>query len=170
MPAPVPISAFAPGRVNLIGEHTDYNCGLALPFAIRDGVTVRAWPQTGRRIRAYARDLDAHDEFELETAEPAGGWRAFVRGAAAELQRAGIALEGARLEISGTVPKGAGLSSSAALGVALTLALCAVSNAPAPPPLELARLCARVERDWVGHTPGCSTNWPACTDAKAAPC
>jgi galactokinase len=154
MRAQSPISAFAPGRVNLIGEHTDYNCGLALPFAIRDGVTVRASRQAGRRIRAFARDLDAHDEFELDAVQATEGWRAFVRGAAAELQRAGIELEGARLEITGTVPKGAGLSSSAALGVALMLALCAVSGVTAPPPLELARLCARVERGWIGAETG----------------
>ena len=87
-------AAFAPGRVNLIGEHTDYNLGLALPFAIAEGVVVRAQaaePDSpdARRIYAHARDLGESDEFELAEISPAEGWRAFVRGVAAELARAG---------------------------------------------------------------------------------
>ncbi len=74
--------AFAPGRANLIGEHTDYNQGLALPFAISEGVTVRARGRAERRIDADAIDLGERDSFELDRVEPADGWRAFVRGAA----------------------------------------------------------------------------------------
>jgi len=160
--------AFAPGRVNLIGEHTDYNGGLALPFAIADGVTVRAdaWPPgspgTGR-VEAHATDLGEHDEFRLAAPPRADGWRAFVRGIVAELGAAGCPLIGARLQISGTVPRGAGLSSSAALEVALCLALLGLAfDADAPAggqeaPIdrtEIARLCARVENDWVGAQTG----------------
>ena len=83
------VTAFGPGRVNLIGEHTDYNGGLALPFAIEQGVTVHATPCEPGRIEVEALDLDGHDSFELEQPEPAPGWRAFARGAAAELQAAG---------------------------------------------------------------------------------
>jgi galactokinase len=156
--------AFAPGRVNLIGEHTDYNQGLALPFAIAEGVTVLAEPsQRGtpeaERVFAYARDLSEHDEFALTAPEPAPGWRAFVRGAVAELARAGFPLAGARLQISGELPPGAGLSSSAALGVALCLALIDIGARahPAAAKLvertEIAQLCSRIENDWVGsHT------------------
>jgi galactokinase len=156
--------AFAPGRVNLIGEHTDYNNGLALPFAIAAGVTVSAEPASAgatsaARISACARDLDERDEFALAAPEPAHGWRAFVRGSVAELARAGFPLAGAQLEISGSLPPGAGLSSSAALEVALCLALVDVgaraqpSAAKAIQRTELVRLCARVENDWVGaHT------------------
>ncbi|HUZ27629.1 MAG TPA: galactokinase family protein, partial [Solirubrobacteraceae bacterium] len=108
---PHEVTAFAPGRVNLIGEHTDYNAGLALPFAIRQGVTVRALALPERRIEAWARDRDSRDGFGLDHVRRARGWRAFVRGAVAELQQAGIPVSGARLEISGTVPSGAGLSS-----------------------------------------------------------
>ena len=117
--------AFAPGRVNLIGEHTDYNQGLALPFAIAEGVTVRARGATGSaaRVRAGARELAERDEFALADPPPAAGWRAFVRGVVAELARAGYPLLGARLQIGGDLPPGAGLSSSAALEVALCLAL-----------------------------------------------
>jgi galactokinase len=158
--------AFAPGRVNLIGEHTDYNDGLALPFAIAEGVTVQAdraeaGDGAGARIEAYAQDLDEHDEFPLDAPRAAEGWRGFVRGAVAELADAGYPLRGARLQITGDVPRGAGLSSSAALEVALCLALTDVGNGADADVgadeeidrMELARVCARVENEWVGaHT------------------
>jgi galactokinase len=158
-------AAFAPGRVNLIGEHTDYNQGLALPFAIAEGVTVRAELQRGaslaaERVSAYARDLDEHDEFSLLAPARADGWRAFVRGSVAELADAGFPLVGARLQISGDLPPGAGLSSSAALEVALCLALTELGarNSPgACKPIdrtEIAQLCARVENEWVGAQTG----------------
>jgi galactokinase len=160
-------AAFAPGRVNLIGEHTDYNGGLALPFAIAQGVTVRARalaPQEPARIEAHALDLGERETFLLGEDSPASGWRAFVRGTVGELLRSGRPLAGAALEIRGEVPRGAGLSSSAALSVALCLAL--IELAATEPEseieraggskserLEIARLCSRVENDWVGaHT------------------
>lgn len=173
------VQAFAPGRVNLVGEHTDYNSGLCLPFAIHRGVTVAADPLPGGGIEAHALDLGERDRFELGGAmeapvvgsregdrsapgdEPppargAGppGWRAFVRGAVAELTRGGIELRPCRLEITGDVPRGAGLSSSAALSVSLCLALCAVAGAEPPGRIELARLCSRIERDWCGAETG----------------
>jgi galactokinase len=147
-------TAFAPGRVNLIGEHTDYNKGLALPFAIGEGVTVRATQTGDDRIHAIATDLNAHDTFTLGSVACVPGWRAFVRGAVGELTSAGIRLVGARLEISGSVPRGSGLSSSAALEVALCVALLAVSDAPVPARLELAQICSRIENEWVGARTG----------------
>ncbi|MBV8999748.1 MAG: galactokinase [Solirubrobacterales bacterium] len=147
-------TAFGPGRVNLIGEHTDYNAGLALPFAISEGVTVRAAANRGGRIEALAADLDERDSFDLAGVEASDGWRGFVRGAVGELQRAGIAVAGAELELSGTVPRGAGLSSSAALEVALVLALLSLSDVAEPDRLDLAKLCSRVENDWVGAQTG----------------
>jgi galactokinase len=147
--------AFAPGRVNLIGEHTDYNDGLALPFAIIEGVSVEARASDGTRIEAVASDLGEDDAFGIAAPAPApGGWRAFVRGTVAELAAAGLPLVGARLEISGDVPRGAGLSSSAALEVALCLALLALSGAEPPDRRELARICSRVENTWVGARTG----------------
>jgi galactokinase len=135
-PAPREARAFAPGRVNLIGEHTDYNGGLALPFAIAEGVTVHA-RATGRPGIDAGRDSGA---------EP------FVRGIATELQGAGVSLPDAELQIRGEVPQGAGLSSSAALAVALGLALLGLADTELDR-RELARLCSRVENEWVGaHT------------------
>jgi galactokinase len=147
-------TAFAPGRVNLIGEHTDYNDGLALPFAISDGVTVRAVRSDDDRFQVIASDLEAHDTFALDGVSPVAGWRSFARGAVGELSAAGYPLVGARLEISGSVPRGSGLSSSAALEVALCLALLAVADVDPPDRLDLARLCSRVENEWVGAQTG----------------
>ncbi len=154
MPAE-PIVAFAPGRVNLIGEHTDYNLGLALPFAIAQGVTVQAHVSGDDCIYAHALMFGEEDVFALAEPAPAQGWRAFVRGAVAELRLAGFPLVGARLEISGDLPAGSGLSSSAALEVALCLALLALTDTGAAiDRIALARLCARIENDWVGARTG----------------
>jgi galactokinase len=146
-------AAFAPGRVNLIGEHTDYNQGLALPFAIEEGVTVSAERTGAARVEVLAVDLRAQDSFPLDRPDRVQGWRAYVRGAVGELVRAGAPVPGARLEITGNVPRGAGLSSSAALEVAVTLALIELAGEPGPDRTELAKLCSRIENDWVGaHT------------------
>jgi galactokinase len=149
------VRARGPGRVNLIGEHTDYNAGLALPFAIARGVTVTAEPRAGDRIEARALDLDESDEFALAAPERTKGWRAFVRGTVAELTAAGYALLPCRLEIEGDLDPGLGLSSSAALETALCLALLAVAGENEPADRrELAKLCSRVENDWVGAETG----------------
>jgi galactokinase len=148
------VDAFAPGRVNLIGEHTDYNEGLALPFAIAAGITVRAIATGDQRIRTRALDLGEEDDFALADPSRAPGWRAFVRGVVAELQRAGFALVGAELKISSDLALGAGLSSSAALEVALCLALLGLAGAEDVDRTDLARLCSRVETDWVGAQTG----------------
>jgi galactokinase len=150
---PQPVVAFGPGRVNLIGEHTDYNGGLSLPFAIADGVTVTATPIDGERFEAVALDHDEHDSFGVAEDASVEGWRAFVRGTVAELRAAGHDPRPARLEISGTVPQGSGLSSSAALEVALCLALLRADPAAADR-LALAKLCSRVENDHVGARTG----------------
>jgi galactokinase len=148
------VVAFGPGRVNLIGEHTDYNGGLSLPFAIEDGVTVTARTIAGDEIEAHALDLGETDRFPLAHPPRAAGWPAFVRGVASELQAVGLAVRPARLEIAGSVPRGSGLSSSAALEVALCLALLGLAGADEVDPLELARLCSRVENEWVGAQTG----------------
>jgi galactokinase len=140
--------------VNLIGEHTDYNQGLALPFAIAEGVTVRAIPSGDGRILAKALDRGEQDEFELAEPPSATGWRAYVRGVVAELRRAGHPLVGAHLEIGGDLQQGAGLSSSAALEVALCLALLDMVGDADTDRVELAQLCARVESQWVGARTG----------------
>jgi galactokinase len=148
------VRAFGPGRVNLIGEHTDYNQGLALPFAIEHGITVTATAVAEPEIEARALDLGETDRFELDEPERVQGWGAFVRGAVGELLATGIEVPGARLEITGEIPRGAGLSSSAALEVALVLALLCLSGAPEPDRTDLAKLCSRIENEWVGARTG----------------
>ncbi len=149
------VTAFAPGRVNLIGEHTDYNGGLALPFAIERGVTVRATALPGPLTMARASDLRETDTFDTwQPGRDAAGWRAFVRGTVAELAAEGFPVRAARLEIAGTVSRGGGLSSSAALGGALALALLAVAGVEDPDRRVVARVCSRVEREWVGAQTG----------------
>jgi len=148
------VRAFAPGRVNLIGEHTDYNLGLALPFALREGITVTASALSRPIVQAFALDLGENDSFALPRIGRGAGWRAFVRGAVAELQATGLEVGGTRLEITGDLDRGIGLSSSAALSVALCLALIGRHGATPPNPLELAKLCQRIENEWVGAQTG----------------
>ena len=145
------VAARAPGRVNLIGEHTDYNSGLALPFAIERGITVTAEPAA--RYSAHALDLGEYDEFVLPARST--GWRAFVHGTLAELEAEGYRVRPCRLTIEGDLPRGSGLSSSAALSVALALALLAVAGEEEPEDRrELAKLCSRVENFHVGAGTG----------------
>jgi galactokinase len=148
------VRAFGPGRVNLIGEHTDYNDGLCLPFAVEMGVVVEARASPDSAIHARAEDLGENDVFAIEAPEPSDGWRAFVRGMVAELGQAGHRLRPSSLIISGDLPRGSGLSSSAALEVALALALLAFSECPEPDRRSLAMLCSRVENEWVGARTG----------------
>jgi galactokinase len=148
------VRARGPGRVNLLGEHTDYNAGLCLPFAVEAGVTVEAEATDTGEIEAEALEYGEEDRFDAAHPRPAEGWRAFVRGTVAELNAAGITVPGARLRIESSLPEGTGLSSSAALGSALCLALLGVAKRPGPDRRELARLCSRVENDWVGAQTG----------------
>lgn len=130
--------AFAPGRVNLIGEHTDYNLGLCLPFAVDRGVTVTAEVRDGAEIVAPG----------LPDDDP------YLRGAVAELRATGMDLPGCTLAVDSDLPQEAGLSSSAALSIALVLALTAVAGAARPEPADLARLCQRIENEYTGVETG----------------
>jgi galactokinase len=146
---PARLVAEAPGRVNLIGEHTDYNEGHVLPLAIDRTVAVAAAPQADA-VHAYSLDYDQEDSFSLAEIRPLpeGGWRNYVRGVAWALREAGHGLRGLQLALSGDVPIGAGLSSSAALEVAVAGAF-AVGEGP-PDPRDLAILAQRSENDFVG--------------------
>jgi galactokinase len=142
--------ARAPGRVNLIGEHTDYNDGFVLPCALEFETVVAASLGEMGVIEAVAVDSGhEHDRFAL--APPvahAGGWRDYVRGMASVLGETGP-LTGARLAIAGNVPLGSGLSSSAALELAIGRALLELAERTMPPS-ELARAAQRAENHFVG--------------------
>lgn len=110
----------APGRVNLIGEHTDYNAGFVLPAAIDRATFIAASPRSDRRVLVVAADLHEEDEFSLEHIERSGirPWSNYIRGMVRALLVAGHEIGGANLMVASSVPRGAGLSSSAALEVA----------------------------------------------------
>ena len=141
----------APGRVNLIGEHTDYNDGFVLPMAIHREVVVAAVARDDRRVRAFSLDLGAAVEFDLDRPGPKrrGSWLDYLEGVAQALEATGVRLAGADLTIASDVPVGAGLSSSAALEVATGLALSSVSRANVAK-LDLALAGQRAEHDYVG--------------------
>ena len=143
--------AEAPGRVNLIGEHTDYNGGFVLPVAIDRTIAVAAAPREDNRVLAHSVDHDQRDDFSLDGARrhPMGGWRNYVRGVLWALLDSQLPLSGVDLSISGDVPQGAGLSSSAALELALAGAICAASGVEISP-REMALLCQRAEHMYAG--------------------
>lgn len=144
---------FAPGRVNLIGEHVDYNDGLVLPMPISVGTAV-AWSQApGDGIEAVALNLDsARDTFRPNEVQPhsPADWRSYLRGMAVILAERGIRPGGLRLAISGSIPRGAGLSSSASLCVALCRALIAANRTEPLSPRDIALAAQRAEHEWAG--------------------
>jgi len=140
----------APGRVNLIGEHTDYNLGFVLPVALHLATYVATAPAIDGKLRIYSEDREESVEWpvaDLASLSPRRHWTDYPIGVAQELIRAGIALGPANLLVRSTVPEGGGLSSSAALEVSSALALLAGRRMA---PLELARLCQSAERNFVG--------------------
>lgn len=145
----------APGRVNLIGEHTDYNEGFVLPFAIEKRTFVACTARDDRVIRAYTRTLDRGTRFGLDEppTDETERWATYLRGTAAVLRRDGAALKGADLLIDSDIPFGAGLSSSAALEVAAGMALTAVAGGTMGL-REIALMGQEVENEFVGVRSG----------------
>jgi galactokinase len=141
----------APGRVNLIGEHTDYNDGWVLPAAIDFAIWTAFAPRSDRRIRAFAFDQTEEVEFSLDDlpAPQSRHWSNYVIGIAAELERDGARFEGGDLWFAGDVPGGAGLSSSAALEMSIGLALMAGAGMQIDRAL-LARAGQRAEHHFAG--------------------
>jgi len=147
--APVAL-ARAPGRVNLIGEHVDYNDGFVLPVAIDLDITVAAAPRSDRRVHVLATDLGEDAWFHLDhPAEKRPAWTAYLQGVSALLERRGVRLPGADLAIAGDIPRGAGLASSAALEVAAARALLESARRTLTD-LEIVELCHRAEGEWAG--------------------
>ncbi len=146
--------SFAPGRVNLIGEHTDYNNGFVLPCAIPFGTAVALGHRDDGIIRATALDLEcAFAQFDLAPdipPAPIGDWANHVRGVAAGLLASDTNCPGADIAIAGNVPQGAGLSSSASLAVSLGLGLSRLGGAGAPDLTGLARIAQWSEHHYVG--------------------
>jgi len=141
----------APGRVNLIGEHTDYNDGYVMPAAIEFYTWVAVSERQSSTLHVESAQFSEAAEWPLDglSGPPTKHWSDYVRGVAAVLGAAAYPIRGANLMIHGQVPLGAGLSSSAALEVSTALALLATGNRPAPP-TELAQLCQRAEHEYAG--------------------
>ena len=145
----------APGRVNLIGEHTDYNEGFAMPAAIEFYCWVAVGIREDRQLNIYSEEFSAAADADLSFAarQPSKTWSDYPIGVALELEQAGFRLRGANLLIESEVPIGAGLSSSAAIEVATALALVDQSGWT-PERLQLALLCQRAENEFVGARVG----------------
>lgn len=145
----------APGRVNLIGEHTDYNDGFVMPTAIDLSVFVRVWPREDRKLDIRSENFDDAIEFDLDEKNPTprGHWSDYATGVAVMLERVGHRLRGAHLQIRSEVPLGSGLSSSAAVEVATACALAGNSDL-AIDGRELALLCQKAENEFVGARVG----------------
>ncbi len=122
----------APGRVNLIGEHTDYNGGFVLPAAIDLYTTAVAESIDEPKLIIYSSNFNETREFDIADETPSGNWTDYPRGVYVMLRRAGVKLTGAKISIKGEVPLGAGLSSSASVEVAVASALWAVSELENP--------------------------------------
>lgn len=153
----------APGRVNLIGEHTDYNDGFVMPAAIGFSTWVTSAPRDDRTVSVFSENFSERIEFELDDQNPRaqGHWSDYVKGVAITLERAGHRLRGAELRIRGEVPIGSGLSSSAALEVASGYALLTNSGLIIDR-TELARICQRAENEFVGMRCGIMDQFVSC--------
>lgn len=143
----------APGRVNLIGEHTDYNDGFVLPMAIDRAIWIALRARADQQVSLYSIDFGETAVFSLDGLSRGTGWAEYVKGVAWALQEAGHALRGWEGVMAGNVPKGAGLSSSAALELATARAFTAVSPIAWDAP-GMARLSQRAENEWVGMNCG----------------
>jgi galactokinase len=145
----------APGRVNLIGEHTDYNDGFVLPAAINFSTWVTLTPLQANRLEIFSENFNEQITIQLDNSniKPRGHWSDYVIGVAVILQKVGYSLSGTHLKIRGEVPIGSGLSSSAALEVATACALVANSNLNIDR-VELAKICRRAENEFVGARVG----------------
>jgi len=144
----------APGRVNLIGEHTDYNDGFVMPLAIDRAVWIALRPTNNHRVHIHSLDFDDPIEFDLSVLEKAPSSPAeYVKGIAWALQEADFSLTGFEGVMQGDVPIGAGLSSSAALELAVARAFAVVSDLPWNV-TQMAQLAQKAENHWVGVSSG----------------
>lgn len=139
----------APGRVNLIGEHTDYNSGFVLPAAIHLGTIAEASLRTDEQLVIHSANFGETHAFDGADITPRGNWTDYPRGVYIQLRRAGVNLTGVNISINGDVPLGAGLSSSASVEVAVAAALLEIAGEQMEPK-ALALLCQRAENEFTG--------------------
>jgi galactokinase len=153
----------APGRVNLLGEHTDYNDGFVLPCAVGFTTRVAIAPRSDQILALVSEGFPDRFEFDLNKLPQSrtGAWADYVIGVAVVLHQLGSLAGGANIMIRGGVPIGAGLSSSAAIEVASALALMSLNGVTFPMP-QVARLCQRAENTFVGARVGIMDQFVSC--------
>jgi galactokinase len=153
----------APGRVNLIGEHTDYNDGFVMPAAIAFSTYVAIAPRDDQKIGIHSRQFSDQFLFDLDNLPQhrIGTWCDYTLGVARELTSHGVKVSGANMLVHGEVPIGAGLSSSAALEVASAFALLGQASSTLPRP-EIAKLCRQSENNFVGARVGIMDQFVSC--------
>src|SRR5271156_3339006 len=145
------VTTYAPGRAELLGNHTDYNEGYVLALAVDRGTTITGCARSDRNIHIHSRELGkteiiALDKLAVECVSP---WSRYTLGVVDQFQRNDLPVEGFEAEISGNLPLGAGLSSSASLENATVLLLAKLFGAKLEP-LQMARLSQKAEHDFVG--------------------
>lgn len=150
------LAAYAPGRVNLIGEHTDYNAGVVLPVAVDRGVGVSARRSGGDRFTVHALDFGQSCSFsgELLQRDPEQHWADYFKGAIWALARHGISVPACEATITGDIPRGAGLGSSAAYEVATLLVLQGLAGVELSSLVEVAKVARQAENGFVGGACG----------------
>ena len=145
----------SPGRINLIGEHTDYNGGFVFPGAIDKGIIAEIRPNGTDKVKAYAIDLDEHTEFGLEEKDlPKEGWAKFLFGVCREMIKRGVDVKGFDTAFSGDVPLGAGMSSSAAIESTYAFAINELFGDNKIEKFELAKVGQATEHNYVGVKSG----------------
>ena len=146
-------SSFAPGRVELLGNHTDYNGGVVLSVAINLGIAARGRARNDEKIRLTSEGLSGVVNADLETLAPNDSWADYPLGVAKVLHDNGFPIAGFEANFSSNLPLGAGLSSSAAIEVSMAVLLTRLFDFQVPP-IDLARLCRKAENEYVGVSCG----------------
>ncbi len=142
-------TVIAPGRVNLIGEHVDYNDGFVLPMAISLHTVLRLRPRTDNIVDLYAINFDQRDSFNVNNLDKRGDWLDYAQAVVQQLQRAGFTTGGLEGVIESNMPTASGLSSSAAIEVGMALAFLHAAGETSDP-ITIAQLCQRAENEFVG--------------------
>jgi galactokinase len=153
----------APGRVNLIGEHTDYNEGFVMPAAVAFSTYVALSPRSDRKLSIRSEEFPGNLDFDVDhlPVRRIGQWCDYLLGVASVLQQHGCQIGGANILVHGEVPIGAGLSSSAALEVSSAFALLSMDGSKIPLP-EIAKLCRKAENEFVGARVGIMDQFVSC--------
>ena len=159
----------SPGRINLIGEHTDYNNGYVFPGAVEQGIIAEIKPNGTRKVRAYSIDLKDYTEFSLDDEQgPKASWARYIFGVCREMMALGVPVEGFNTAFAGDVPLGAGMSSSAALESTFAFGLNDLWGENKIDRMELARVGQHTEHKYIGVMCGIMDQAISCLGRKGS--